>query len=109
MKKSYYDKTKNCYIDTTTYREYYPKTQCEICGASYPLSVHHFLNQTRCLKSLEAKKVKFPKMWTEDFINDNQKLFTLCFQCHNDVENLSNEKFKQKYNLNRSDFIYLDN
>jgi hypothetical protein len=106
MKKSYYDKKKNKYIDTTTGREYTPKGLCEICKSPYFLTVHHFLNQQKCLNDLNAKKVKHPKMWTKEFIDENQKLFTLCTQCHSDVERLSKEKFFEKYKREKSRFIW---
>jgi hypothetical protein len=106
MKKSYYDKKKNKYIDTTTNREYTPKGLCEICKSPYFLTVHHFLNQQKCLNDLNAKKVKHPKMWTKEFIDENQKLFTLCTQCHSDVERLSKEKFFEKYKREKSRFIW---
>ena len=106
MKKSYYDKKKNKYIDTTTNREYTPKGLCEICKSPYFLTVHHFLNQQKCLKDLASKKVKHPKDWTKEFIDENQKLFTLCFQCHADVENLADDKFLRKYGVDRSRFIW---
>ena len=108
MKKSYFDKKKCKYIDTTTGKEYEPKTSCELCGSSYALSVHHFLNQQKALRDLKSKKVRFPNMWTEEFIKENQKLFTLCFQCHTDVENMSEEKFYKKYKRELSEFIYIE-
>ena len=58
MKKSYFDKKRNKYIDTTTGQEYTPKGLCEICKSPYFLTVHHFLNQQKCLNDLNAKKVK---------------------------------------------------
>ena len=106
MKKSYFKD--GLYFDTTTGRTYEPKYYCEICKTSYRLSVHHFLNQQKCLNDLNAKKVKHPKMWTKEFIDENQKLFTLCFQCHADVESLADDKFLKKYGVERSRFIYLE-
>ena len=104
MKKSYFKD--GLYFDTTTGRTYEPKHYCEICKTSYRLSVHHYLNQQKCLKDLASKKVKHPKDWTKEFIDENQKLFTLCFQCHADVENLADDKFKRKYGVERSRFIW---
>lgn len=104
MKKSYYKNGK--YIDTTTGNEYIPKSKCELCGSTYLLSVHHYLNQQKALRDLSSRKVRYPSTWTEEFIKENQKLFTLCIQCHSDVENMSEERFYQKYNRKLSDFIY---
>ena len=104
MKKSYFKD--GVYIDTTTGRTYKPKHYCEICRTFSRLSVHHYLNQQKCLKDLTSKKVKHPKDWTKEFIDENQKLFTLCFQCHADVENLADDKFKRKYGVERSKFIW---
>ena len=105
MKKSYYLKN-GLYYDTTTGQEYRKKGLCEICKSPYFLTVHHFLNQQKCLNDLNAKKVKHPKMWTKEFIDENQKLFTLCTQCHSDVERLDDDKFLRKYGVERSRFIY---
>ena len=106
MKKSYYS---GCYyIDTTTGRKIIPKDYCELCGTKYGLTQHHFLNQQKCLRDLNSKKVRYPKMWTQEFINENQKIFSLCMQCHSDVEHLSNQHFYQKYGIERSNFIYAD-
>lgn len=106
MKKSYFDKNKGCYIDTTRNIEYYPKNYCEICGASYPLSVHHYIPQQTCKKAVESVKVKFPKTLTQELINERQKLYTVCFQCHADIHSMSKERFYDKYGLNLDDFIY---
>ena len=105
MKKSYYLDS-GLYFDTTTQTIYEPKHYCEICGRKTLLSVHHFLKQQKCLRDLATKKVITPSTWTQDFINKNQKLFTLCVQCHHDVDFLSDEKFKEHYGIERSKFIY---
>lgn len=107
MKKSYYLKN-GLYYDTTTGREYRKKGYCEICKSPYFLTVHHFLNQQKCLNNLNAKKVKHPKDWTKEFIDENQKLFTLCTQCHSDVENLSKEKFFEKYKREKRKYIFCE-
>ena len=104
-KKSYFDNKKGVYIDTTRNIEYIPKNRCELCGSSARLSVHHYLAQQKCLRDKDTKVV-YPSTWTHEFINHNQKLFTLCFQCHAEVEHGNNEKFKQKYGIDRSYFIY---
>ena len=104
MQKSYWKN--GVYIDVTTGKWYAPKQRCEICGATYPLSVHHYLKQQRCLRDLNAKRVT-SGVWTKEFIFANQKLFTLCYQCHADVERLSNERFEQKHNKKREDYIYV--
>lgn len=105
MKKSHYLEN-GLYYDITTGRTYQPKNYCEICGCKNMLTVHHFLKQQKCLKDLASKRVITPSTWTQDFINKNQKLFTFCLQCHHDVDFLSDEKFKEKYNIERSEFIY---
>lgn len=102
-KRSYYKN--GVYIDVTTGREYIPKNRCEICRATYLLDVHHYLSQQRCMNDLKTKVV-YPKTWTREFIDKNQKLFTVCRACHTDIENLSDEKFYNKYGIERSNFIY---
>ena len=67
-----------------------------------------FLNQQKCLNDLNAKKVKHPKMWTKEFIDENQKLFTLCTQCHADVERLSKENFFEKYKREKRKYIFCE-
>ena len=67
-----------------------------------------FLNQQKCLNDLNAKKVKHPKMWTKEFIDENQKLFTLCTQCHSDLEHLSKEKFFEKYKREKKKYIFCE-
>jgi 5-methylcytosine-specific restriction endonuclease McrA len=47
-------------------------------------------------------------MWTKEFIDENQKLFTLCTQCHSDVENLSKEKFFEKYKREKRKYIFCE-
>lgn len=106
MKKSYYDKKKDAYIDVTTGNEYHPKGYCELCGSSYLLAVHHYLNQRKCIEDMKTK-LKYPKTYTKEFIQENQKLFTLCIQCHSDVEHLSNKRFFEKYGIERKEFINL--
>ena len=107
MKKSHFLEN-GMYFDVTTQTKYIPKKRCELCKASYPLSVHHYLNQQKCIRDTQSKRIKHPKMWTQEFIDENQKLFTLCYQCHADVENMSNYKFFQRYGRNKNDFIYLE-
>ena len=105
MKKSYYLEG-GLYFDTTTRTLYEPKSYCEICGRRTLLTVHHFLKQQKCLRDLATKKIITPSTWTQEFINKNQKLFTLCLQCHHDVDFLSDEVFKEKYKIDRSIFVY---
>ena len=97
MKKSYFDKTKGKYIDTTTGTEYLPKAKCELCGSSYALSVHHYLNQQKALRDLNSKKVRFPNMWTEEFIKENftQKLTESINISLEELEAISPEDFIQ--------------
>ena len=104
-RKSYYKE--GVYIDTTTGREYIPKDRCEICKASFGLTVHHYIYQQLCMRDLKAKKTRTPKTLTQEFINDNQKLFTLCTNtCHQDVHSLSEERFFQRYGLDKKEFVY---
>ncbi|WP_405316490.1 hypothetical protein [Faecalibacillus faecis] len=105
MKKSYYLE-EGLYFDTTTQTIYEPKHYCEICGRRNMLTVHHKLVQHKCLKDLATKKTITPSTWTQEFINKNQKLFTVCLQCHSDIHNYNNEVFFDKYKRNRSEFIY---
>lgn len=103
-KKSYYEN--NVYIDITTGNEYLPKTYCELCGITFGLTVHHYLRQSKCLKDLKAKKTRTPATWTQDFINDNQQLFTLCLDCHSKVESLSKERFYEHYGKDLNNYKY---
>ena len=105
MKKSYYLEG-GLYFDTTTETIYEPKCYCEICGRKTMLTIHHKLIQHKCLKDLSTKRTMTPKTWTKEFINKNQRLFTLCLQCHSDVHNCNDIAFKDKYNKERSEFIY---
>ncbi|MBR5304906.1 MAG: hypothetical protein IKU37_08800 [Candidatus Gastranaerophilales bacterium] len=105
MKKSYYLKS-GLYYDTTTGRTYIPKSRCELCGTTHFLTVHHYLNQQKAIRDINAKKVRYPSTWTEEFVKEKQKLFTLCTQCHNDVDNLDEKKFFDKYLIQKSFFIY---
>ena len=78
------------YFDVTTGRTYQKKEYCEICGANFkPLFVHHFLDQQKCMRDVETK-IQAPYIWTQEFINENQKLFTLCNDCHKAVERKGN-------------------
>jgi len=105
MKKSYYLEG-GLYFDTTTQTVYEPKSYCEICGKKTLLTVHHFLKQQKCLRDLVSKRVITPSTWNQEFINKNQKLFTLCLQCHTDVHNCNDESFYNKYKKEKSKFIY---
>ena len=88
-KRSYY-LPDGRYFDTTTDRIYEPKEYCEICGANWPLTVHHYLDQNKCLRDKDSK-IKAPYIWTQEFINEHQKLFTLCVDCHTIVEKKGNK------------------
>lgn len=105
MQKSYYAEN-GLYYDVTTNRYYDRKPFCELCGGQYHLTVHHFLYQHKCLKDLSAKRTITPLTWTADFINQHQKLFTLCTQCHADVHSMSDDRFRQKYNRERSYYVF---
>lgn len=107
MKKSYY-LPDGRYFDTTRGIAIEVKRQCELCGATYPITQHHYLEQQKALKSLASKKVRYPKMWTKEFIDEKQQIFCLCLQCHTDVHSMSNERFYEKYGIEREKFIYLD-
>lgn len=102
-KRSYWKN--DVYIDITTGRLYEPKAYCELCGCTTQLTVHHYLPQQKCLRDINSK-LSFPNMWNASFVRSHQKLFTLCWQCHADVEHMSSDRFYAKYNRPRSDFIY---
>lgn len=105
MKKSYYLES-GLYFDTTTQTIYEPKSYCEICGRRNILTVHHKLVQHKCLKDLTTKRTITPSTWTQEFINKNQRLFTVCLQCHSDIHNCNNEVFFNRHKRNRNEFIY---
>ena len=107
-KKSYYDKSKNCYIDTTRNIEYYPKSYCELCGSTSYLTCHHFIPQHTYKNAIETVKTRVPKTLTQEFVNENQKIWTLCLNCHSDVHSMSNERFYNKYGVERSNYIWQD-
>lgn len=92
MKKSGFDIESGLYRDVTTDRLYEPKQYCEICGAAYKqLEVHHFLPQQKCKRDLKSKD-NAPYIWTEEFIKENQKLYTVCRECHTKIHNCSSPK-----------------
>lgn len=105
MKKSYYLEN-GLYMDVTTGKTYQPKQQCELCKSYYGLSVHHFIEQQKALRDLKTKKTITPKTMTKEFIEENQKLFTLCSECHNAVHYMSEERFYNRYGRSKSEFIY---
>ena len=84
------------YFDVTTGRSYYPDEVCEICKKSWlPVEVHHYLPQQKCMRDLNSiaiGKVVHPKMWTQEFINENQKLYTVCRGCHKKIHNCTSKK-----------------
>ena len=87
MVRSGFDKDSGLYKDVTTGRLYEPKLYCEICGINHwnaRLEVHHFLPQQKAMRDLKSK-IQAPYIWTQDFINENQKLFTVCRECHNAI------------------------
>lgn len=108
MQKSYYVEN-GLYFDVTTNRIYQPNHFCELCGGHSHLTVHHFLFQHKCLKDLATKKTITPSTWTAEYINQHQKLFTLCRQCHSDVHSMSNERFYEKYGKQRSYYVFIKN
>ena len=101
--RSYYKD--GLYIDVTTGNSYQPKLKCELCNKSIKLTVHHYLKQQKCMRDKNSK-IKAPYIWTQEFINKNQKLFTLCLNCHTDVEFMDDEEFYKKYEIERREFIY---
>lgn len=105
MKKnrSYYKNGQ--YIDVTTGNIYEPKCRCEICNSPIGLTVHHFLKQQKCMRDKNSK-IQAPYIWTQEFIDKNQKLFTLCLDCHTDVEFMEDEEFYKKYKIERRKYIY---
>jgi len=85
MVRSGFDKSSGLYWDCTTDTLYTPKEYCEICGANFkPLEIHHYLPQQRCERDKKSKVI-YPSTWTQEFINENQKLFTVCRECHNAI------------------------
>ena len=105
IQKSYYLEN-GLYYDVTTKRTYERKQYCELCGGHSYLTVHHFLLQHRCIKDMANKKIITPSTWTEEFVKQHQKLFTLCVNCHNDVHGMSDERFFEKYGKARSIYIF---
>ena len=101
--RSYYKD--GLYIDVTTGKSYQPEVKCELCNKSTKLTVHHYLKQQKCMRDKNSK-IKAPYIWTQEFINKNQKLFTLCLDCHADVEFMDDDEFYEKYDIERSEFIY---
>lgn len=84
-KRSGFDKNTGMYFDCTTGRLYEPKSYCEICGANWKqLEVHHYLPQQKCERDKKSK-IQAPYIWTQEFINENQKLYTVCRECHNAI------------------------
>ena len=85
MVRSGFDKDTGLYRDVTTGQLYELKNYCEICGANFKqLEVHHFLPQQKCERDKKSK-IQAPYIWTQDFINENQKLYTVCRECHNAI------------------------
>lgn len=103
-KKSYYEG--GVYIDTTTGRKYKPIGRCCICGATYGIQIHHYIEQQRCFIDLNTKKTRTPKTLTQEQINEKQKLFELCDVCHNMVHNLGDFEFWDTTGHFREEFIY---
>ena len=92
MVRSGFDIESGLYKDITTGRLYEPLNFCEICGANWkPLETHHFLPQSKCLRDKKSK-VDAPYIWTQEFINENQKLYTVCRECHTKIHNCSSPK-----------------
>lgn len=109
MKKSYYDKQTGEYIDITTQRRYVRTGVCQITGERTFTQFHHKLEQSKCIRDLMAKKVRYPSTWTQEFINENQRVFEVSPQVHSDIHSMSKERFYDKYGLNLDDFIYKTN
>lgn len=105
-KKSYYEG--GVYIDITTGKRYIPKGRCCICGATYGIQIHHYIEQQKCIRDLNTKKTRTPKTLTQEQINEKQKLFEVCSICHNAIHSLDNRQFKILFGQNREDYIFLD-
>lgn len=105
MRKSHYIEN-GIYLDVTTGQEYMPKDYCELCGKHFMLGVHHYLSQNKCLRDIKTKKISHPGIWTQEFVDKNQKLFTLCNWCHTDIHNMSDEHFYNKYHIERKNYVY---
>lgn len=92
MVRSGFDKETGLYRDVTTGRLYEPKNYCEICGCNWkPLEIHHFLKQQKCERDKKSK-IQAPYIWSQEFINENQKLYTVCRECHSKIHNCSSKK-----------------
>lgn len=107
MKKSHYLEN-GLYLDTTTRRTYKPIGKCCICGATYGIQIHHYIEQQRCIRDINTKKTRTPKTLTQEQINEKQKLFEVCSICHNAIHNLDDKQFKNLFNRERSKYIYKD-
>ena len=104
-KKSHYIEN-GVYLDTTTGRKYIPKGRCCICGATYGIQIHHYIEQQRCFIDLETVKTRTPKTLTQEQINEKQKLFEVCDKCHNIIHNLGDFEFWDLTGHFREEFIY---
>ena len=94
MVRSGFDIESDLYKDITTGRLYEPKLYCELCGISHwnaRLEVHHYLPQQKCMRDKKSK-IDAPYIWTRKFINKNQKLFTVCRECHTKIHNCTSPK-----------------
>ena len=107
QKKSYYLKN-GLYYDITTGRTFERTGICELTGERTLTQFHHKLSQHKCIKDLEAKKVRYPSTWTQEFINENQRIFELSPQAHADIHSMSDERFYNKYGVERSNYIWQD-
>ena len=92
MVRSGFDESTGLYWDCTTDTLYEPKNYCEICGRNWvQLDIHHFLPQQKCERDKKSK-IQAPYIWTQEFINEHQKLYTVCRDCHTKIHNCSSPK-----------------
>ena len=106
MVRSGFDKETGMYFDCTTGRLYEPKSYCEICGANWkPLEVHHKLPQQKAMRDLKSK-IQAPYIWTKEFIEENQRLYTVCRDCHNAIHSRGRKGTINGRNL--KDYLYME-
>jgi len=106
MVRSGFDSETGLYRDVTTGQLYEMRNYCEICGANFkPLEVHHYLSQQKCERDKKSK-IQAPYIWTQEFINENQKLFTVCRECHNAIHSRGRKGVINGRNLR--DYIWIE-
>ena len=108
MVRSGFDKDTGLYRDVTTGQLYEMRNYCEICGINHwnaRLEVHHKLPQQKCERDKKSK-IQAPYIWTQDFINENQRLYTVCRECHNAIHSRGRKGTINGRNL--KDYIWIE-